>query len=228
MNISNTSSLSSSLISRLSQERDQRQEQLASGLRINRAADDPAGLQISSRLTAQQNQFNQEAVNALDQRNINNVQSGQLGSISESLQRANELSIQASNPLSDNSAIQGELDQITEQVNALAEQALGQSGFVSGLSASDPAATQASLEQAFEQVNQAATSLGAESNALAAQASVAQNSAVDIASSRSRIQDTDFAAATSQQRQNEVLLQAAVITRREEDQRRGLLVDQLV
>ena len=228
MNISNTSSLSSSLISRLSQERDQRQEQLASGLRINRAADDPAGLQISSRLTAQQNQFNQEAVNALDQRNINNVQSGQLGSISESLQRANELSIQASNPLSDNNAIQGELDQITEQVNALAEQALGQSGFVSGLSASDPAATQASLEQAFEQVNQAATSLGAESNALAAQASVAQNSAVDIASSRSRIQDTDFAAATSQQRQNEVLLQAAVITRREEDQRRGLLVDQLV
>lgn len=228
MNISTSTSGSTSLIERLAQERDRKEEQLASGKRINRAADDPAGLQISSRLTSQENEAIVRNFNAQDQRNINDVQLGRLSSINEGLQRASQLSIQSANALSDPNAIQGELSQITEQVNALAEEALGQSNFLSGLDANNPQATQAALEQAFEQVNELASNLGAESNALDSQSAVYQTTQVNVASANSRIADTDFAEVSSEREQREVLLQAAIITEKDEESRKGLLINQLI
>lgn len=224
----NQTSSSLSFIDRISKEKEDNDEKLASAKRINSAADDPAGLQISSRLTAEINQNQQLSYNSQDQINSNNVQAGGLGVINESLQRANELSVQSGNPVSDTNAIQGELDQLTEQINTIASEVLGQDNFLSGLDANDPVATQEALAGAFATINDTATALGANSNALASQVSTYETSVINVSASRSRIEDTDYSATSAKQQETEVLLQSAVINSKNEESRKGLLVNQLV
>lgn len=224
----NQTSPSISLVERLAKEREEKDEKIASGKRINSAADDAAGLQISSRLTSQINGYEQLSTNAQDQVNVNNIQSSQLSSIAEELQRANVLSIQSGSPLSDSNAIQGELDQISEQINTIAGEVLGNSSFVSGLDASDPAATQTAIEDAFATINDTATSIGADSNALTSQVSSYEATRVNVSESRSRIEDTDYAKTTAEQEQVGTLLQAAIISKKDEDSRKGLLINKLV
>jgi len=224
----NQSTTSFSFMERAQKERDEKTEQLSSGLKINKASDDAAGLQIANRLSSQISGLSQLADNARDQVNLNNVADAQYSSITQSLQRANELSIQSGSPLSGNGPIQGELDQLTGEINAIAEQALGQSNFIAGLDAGDPAATQAAIEQALSAIGEQATSNGADSNALASEANTYQVTRDNSSASRSRIQDTDYASATSEQQKNDLLLQAALITQRNDQDRKGLLINQLV
>lgn len=224
----NQSSSSLNILDRLTREREDEDKKVASGKRINSAADDAAGLQISSRLTSQINEVSQLSVNAQDQVNLNNVQSGQLASISESLQRANTLSIQSGSPLADANAIQGELDQLTEQINTIAGEALGNSSFISGLDANDPQTTQAALDTALTSINDSAAALGADSNLLEGQVATYETTRVNVSASRSQIEDTDFASTTAEQQQLNTLIQSTIINKKDEDQRKGLLVNQIV
>jgi flagellin len=229
MNLSiNQPSSALSYIERKDKEREEKDDKLSSGKRINSAADDPAGLQISSRLTSQINGYQQESANAQDQVNTNNVQESGLGAISESLQRASVLSIQSGSPLSDSSAIQGELDQLTEQINAVAGEVLGDPSFLSGLDASDPATTQAALEDALASVNESASVLGADSNALSSQISTYETTRVNLSESRSRIEDTDYASTTSEKENLNIILQSAIVNKKDEESRKGILINQLV
>lgn len=229
MNFSiNQQSPSLSILDRLTKKREEEDEKIASGKRINSAADNAAGLQISSRLTAEINGAQQLSFNAQDQININQVQTEQFYSISEGLQRANVLSIQSGSPLSDSNAIQGELDQITEQINTIAGEVLGDSSFLSGLSASDPKATQAALETAFTTINDAAANLGAQSNALTSQVATYETSVINVSESRSRIEDTDFAKTTAEQQQLNTLIQSTIIQKKDEESRKGLLINKVV
>jgi len=229
MNLSiNQQSSSISLLERLTQKREEEDEKIASGKRINSAADDAAGLQISNRLTAEINGSQQLSFNAQDQINVNQIQSEQFSSISEGLQRANVLSIQSGSPLSDNGAIQGELDQIAEQVNAIAGEVLGDPNFLTGLNASDPAATQTALEDAFTVINDATASLGAQNNSLTSQVSTYEATVVNVSESRSRIEDTDYAKTTAEQEQLSTLIQSTIIQKKDEESRKGLLINKIV
>jgi len=229
MNLSiNQSSPTLSFIERQNKEREEKDEKLASGKKINSAADDPAGLQISTRLTSQINGYQQESANVQDQVNTNNVQESGLGAINESLQRANVLSIQSGSPLSDPTAIQGELDQLTEQINTVAGEVLGDPSFLSGLDASDPTTTQAALEDAFTSINESASALGAETNALSSQVSTYETARVNVSESRSRIEDTDYASETSDKERLNVILQSAIVNKKDEESRKGILINQLV
>ena len=229
MNLSiNQSSSTLSFIERQNKEREEKDEKLASGKKINSAADDSAGLQISARLTSQINGYQQESANAQDQVNTNNVQENGLGAINESLQKANVLSIQSGSPLSNPSAIQGELDQLTEQINAVAGELLGDPNFLSGLDASDPTTTQAALEDAFSSVNESASALGAENNALSSQVSTYETARVNVSESRSLIEDADYASESSDKEGLSVILQAEVINKKDEESRKGILINQLV
>ncbi len=60
----------------------------------------------------------------------------------ESMQKAKVLSIQSVRPLSDPSTIHDELDQLTEQINAVAEEVLGDPSFISSLDVRDRMTTQ--------------------------------------------------------------------------------------
>lgn len=72
-------------------------EQLSSGLRINSAKDDPAGLAISQRMQAQVNGMNQGVRNANDAISLSQTADGALGSVSNMLQQMRTLAVQAAN-----------------------------------------------------------------------------------------------------------------------------------
>lgn len=99
-------------------------EKLSSGLRINRAADDAAGLQITETLKTQI-RGNQKAVqNAQDGVNILQIAEGALGVISENLQRIRELTIQAANDTNssvERRAIAQEVQSRLDDVDRIAE-----------------------------------------------------------------------------------------------------------
>ena len=88
---------------------------IASGKRIQSAADDAAGLAIAQKLLKESNGLNVGAYNIQKGIGVANIQDGALGTMHDSLQRIRELSIQASNGIytdSDKQAIQGEIDQL--------------------------------------------------------------------------------------------------------------------
>ncbi len=94
-------------------------ERLSSGLRINSAKDDAAGLAISERMTAQVRGLNQATRNANDGISMLQTAEGALGSMTDNLQRIRELSIQAANStnsVADKQALQEEVDQLIQEV----------------------------------------------------------------------------------------------------------------
>ena len=98
---------------------------LSSGLRINSAKDDAAGLAITERFTAQIRGLNQAARNANDGISLAQVAEGALGSISSNLQRIRELAVQsanATNSASDRVALQQEVAQLIAEVDRVGVQ----------------------------------------------------------------------------------------------------------
>ena len=99
-------------------------EKLSSGYRINRAADDAAGLSISEKMRKQIRGLDQASTNAED--GVSSVQTaeGALTEVHSMLQRMNELAVQASNgpnSKTDRDAIQSEIDQLTTEIDRVAE-----------------------------------------------------------------------------------------------------------
>ena len=98
---------------------------LSSGLRINSAKDDAAGLAIADRFTAQIRGLNQAARNANDGISLSQTAEGSLGSITGNLQRMRELAVQsanATNSASDRAALQQEVSQLTAEIDRVATQ----------------------------------------------------------------------------------------------------------
>lgn len=100
-------------------------QRLSSGLRINSAKDDAAGLSISDRMTSQITGLNQANRNANDGISLAQTAEGALGEIGNSLQRLRELSVQsanATNTTSDRAAIQQEASQLLQEIDRVAGQ----------------------------------------------------------------------------------------------------------
>jgi flagellin len=100
-------------------------QRLSSGLRINSAKDDAAGLAISERMTSQIRGLNQAARNASDAISLAQTAEGALGSISNNLQRLRELAVQAANGTNsadDKAALQAEAAMLIEEVTRISDQ----------------------------------------------------------------------------------------------------------
>ena len=98
-------------------------QRLSSGLRINSAKDDAAGLAIANRLTSQINGINQAIRNANDGLSVAQVAEGALSETSNILQRMRELSVQsanASNSSADRTALQTEVTQLVAEIDRIA------------------------------------------------------------------------------------------------------------
>ncbi|MET3105559.1 flagellin [Oxalobacteraceae bacterium GrIS 2.11] len=98
-------------------------QRLSSGLRINSAKDDAAGLAISQRMTSQVNGLTQAARNANDGISLSQTAEGGLGTITDLLQRVRTLAVQAANgtnSASDRSSMQAEVSQDTQEINRIA------------------------------------------------------------------------------------------------------------
>lgn len=99
-------------------------KRLSSGFRINSAADDAAGLQISNRLTSQINGLDQAARNANDGISLAQVAEGAMDEITNSLQRIRTLAIQSQNGINttaDRKALQQEVTALKQEITRIAE-----------------------------------------------------------------------------------------------------------
>ena len=98
-------------------------QRLSSGLRINSAKDDAAGLAIANRLTSQINGINQAVRNANDGLSVAQVAEGALSETSDILQRMRTLAVQslnASNSDSDRSKLQSEVTELRNEIDRIA------------------------------------------------------------------------------------------------------------
>lgn len=98
-------------------------EKLSSGMRINRAGDDAAGLAISEKMRGQIRGLNQAIRNAQDGISLIQTAEGALNETHSILQRMRELAVQAANDTNTNAdrqALQSEVNQLVEEINRIA------------------------------------------------------------------------------------------------------------
>ena len=99
-------------------------QRLSSGLRVNSAKDDAAGLAISERMNSQVRGLNVAARNANDGISLAQTAEGALGKVGDMLQRMRELAVQsanASNNADDRKALQAEVTQLSAEINRVAK-----------------------------------------------------------------------------------------------------------
>ena len=97
-------------------------EKLSSGYRVNRAADDAAGLAISEKMRSQVRGLNKASANAQDGISLIQIAEGALNETHSILQRMNELATQAANDTNtsiDREAIKAEIDQLASEIDRI-------------------------------------------------------------------------------------------------------------
>ena len=97
-------------------------ERLSSGLKINRASDNPAGMAISNKMKAQIDALDQAEANAADGISVVQIADGALNEVSSILQRIRELSVQAANGINsfdDRQSMQDEVDELVKEVDRI-------------------------------------------------------------------------------------------------------------
>jgi flagellin len=100
-------------------------QRLSSGLRVNSAKDDAAGLAIAERMNAQVKGLNVAARNANDGISLAQTAEGALGKVGDMLQRMRELSVQSANATNsedDRKALQSEVKQLTDEIDRVSQQ----------------------------------------------------------------------------------------------------------
>ncbi|MDH5709905.1 MAG: flagellin, partial [Hylemonella sp.] len=100
-------------------------QRLSSGLRVNSAKDDAAGLAIAERMNTQIRGLNVASRNANDGISLAQTTEGALGKVGDMLQRMRELAVQASNATNsadDRKALQAEVRQLTDEIDRVAKQ----------------------------------------------------------------------------------------------------------
>ncbi|MDM7860159.1 flagellin [Alteromonas sp. ASW11-36] len=241
-------------------------ERLSSGFRINRAADDAAGLQISDRLTSQIQGLNQAVRNANDAISLTQTAEGALGETTIALQRIRQLAIQSQNGInsdSDRNALQKEVSALKSEITRIATDTefngvkLLDAGFsavflvgaeggqtisvnlsagninggtsfsAAGLNLTDTTVATASgasaaigaIDTAISAIGGVRADLGALQNRFQSTIRNLSNISENVASARSRIRDTDFAAETAELTRNQIIQQASVSVLSQANQR---------
>jgi flagellin len=99
-------------------------QRLSSGLRINSAKDDAAGMAIATRMTSQINGLNQATRNANDGISLAQTAEGAMAAVTDNLQRMRELAVQsanATNSSTDRASLNAEVQQLMSEINRVAQ-----------------------------------------------------------------------------------------------------------
>ncbi|CAJ1317864.1 flagellin N-terminal helical domain-containing protein [Paenibacillus nuruki] len=210
-------------------------EKLSSGLRINRAADDAAGLSISEKMRGQIRGLEQAQRNVQDGISYAQTAEGAMNEVSSMLGRMKELNVQKENgtySAGDKSNINAELNQLGKQVDSILSNTtfngisivgsgvkiqaddskftitvsgIKTSGF-KGLTASS---TLSSISSAIEKVATQRANLGAVQNRLEYTSNNLGTTVENLTASESRIRDTDMAKEMVALSKNNILVQAS-------------------
>jgi flagellin len=209
-------------------------EKLSSGLRINRAADDAAGLGISETLRSQVNGLNQAVRNAQDGISLVQTGEGALNEVSSMLQRIRELAVQYNNGTNDANAqasIQAEVDALQTTISSIASNtkfngvALLAAGSITLQVGANAGETQtvtttaldtsgalvtdiASVDTAIAAVSTQRAAFGAAQNALEHTINNLQVASENFSASESRIRDLDVASEMVKFTKTQILQQA--------------------
>jgi flagellin len=227
-------------------------QRLSTGLRINNAKDDAAGLAISNRMTSDIRGFGVAIRNANDGLSMAQTADGALGQVTDMLQRMRELAVQGSNGTYSSTDLQSldtEFEALQTEITRISDKTTWNGVFLTGAGAaatsfqvgnatadqvavtfkdidsevvSAPVITTAgvstvagavnavsSIDVAITAVDTYRSTLGAMVNRLTYAADNATNVATNTAASRSRILDTDYAAATTELARSQIIQQAA-------------------
>ena len=229
-------------------------QRLSSGLRINSAKDDAAGLAIATRMTSQINGLNQAVRNANDGISMAQTTESALGEVTNNLQRIRELAVESANgtySTADRAALDVEVQQRLAEIDRIASKttfngqnvldgSLGTVDFqvganvgdtvsvdfstidattatlgvstinVTGATATNANAAITAVDTALTTVNTARSTLGAVQNRFQSTVANLQSISESTSSSRSQIQDADFAAETAAMSRAQILQQAGV------------------
>ncbi len=124
INTNMSANIAANAMTRNERSMSQTMERLSTGIRINSAKDDAAGLAISSKMTSQINGLNQAVRNANDAISMIQVAEGAMKEVTNMMQRMRELAVQAisdSNTASDRTALNNEYKQLSQEVQRVAE-----------------------------------------------------------------------------------------------------------
>ena len=193
-------------------------EKLSSGLRINRAADDAAGLSISEKMRGQIKGLNQAQRNTQDGISYLQTAEGALNEVSDMLTRMKELTVQKANGTyntTDTSNLELEMTQLGAQIDKIIEDTTFNGKSVFGatinvvvgdsdtntltigatLSAQSlgSASSTLSVETAIDSINKIRSTLGAHQNRLEYTSNNLGTTSENLTASESRIRDTDMA-----------------------------------
>ena len=123
INTNMSANIASNAMTRNERSMSQTMERLSTGIRINSAKDDAAGLAISSKMTSQINGLNQAVRNANDAISMIQVAEGAMKGMSDMMQRMRELAVQSisdSNTTSDRTALNSEFRELKAEINRIA------------------------------------------------------------------------------------------------------------
>ena len=185
-------------------------ESLSSGKRINKSADDAAGLAIAEKQEAQIKGYEKGTNNMASAKDALNIADQALGSINDYLQRIRELSVSAANTAtvsdSDRQAMQYEVEQLIDGIKDVAKNTnYNTIPLLDGSKSKFHLATDG---------NGNSTSIDmadAKSNGLDYAMNYNKSAAFYSTQSKSRIEDLDFPQAVSEQKKNQVLLQYSLL-----------------
>lgn len=188
---------------------------LASGLRINRASDDPAGLVISGRMRSGIREANRRSMNAMDEIGMIQVADSAMGEIAAATQEIRELSVYAANgtlTADDRAIIQQQIDAQVEHINTISSQTQfnsrpllsGSMGFdasaaalgLSGINVTSQANAGDAITMAGDAVSAISThrsGLGAQQNRLESEVRRLDVQVENLIASESRIRDANMA-----------------------------------
>jgi flagellin len=188
-------------------------QQLASGKKINKAADDASGLAITEKMQASINQMLATTSNWENEISMNQTTEGYLSSQGSMTQRVHELTLKASNGIytdSERAGMQAEINQIVDEMNRYSESAnfnghklnlptagdlgLDKIDVTSVASASDASKM---ARSAVSDISARRATIGNQNNALNHRINNEYTSLQNLQSAQSTIRDTDYAAAST-------------------------------
>ena len=210
-------------------------EKLSSGKRINRAADDAAGLSISEKMRAQIRGLNQAARNAQDGISLIQTAEGALDEVSNMLVRLKELAVQKANGTynnDDKSNLKLEMESLGDEIDNIfdntkfngfkvlttsAKIVISDDGSTAltiekttttGIKGLGSNSTVGDIETAIKNVNKARATYGAKQNRLESTVRNLKTTAENLQAAESRIRDTDMAEEMSNFTKYNILIQA--------------------
>ena len=210
-------------------------EKLSSGKRINRAADDAAGLSISEKMRAQIRGLNQATRNAQDGISLIQTAEGALDEVSNMLVRLKELAVQKANGTynsDDKSNLNLEMESLGDEIDNIFKNTKFNGSTVltsavtivisddgttnlkidatttTGIMSLGSGSSVASIETAIKNVNKARATYGAKQNRLESTVRNLKTTAENLQAAESRIRDTDMAEEMSTFTKNSILIQA--------------------